>query len=137
MNLERLRELSGAIGDELRNALDELEKDADVVGGGLRHGEVEWQVRYRWKGLERFFFMSLDEPSNHLLHLAARAGATDTAGRWAYVPVGSTTLPDEIIREELGTVVRGMLQQGHTILNSLGEEDLRPLIHNYFPQEQT
>lgn len=135
MNLERLQELSGAIGRELREALGELDKDADVVGGGLRHGEVEWQIRYSWNGLERFLFMSLDEPSNHLLHLAVRGGATDAAGRWAYVPVGSTTLPDGIVREHLGEVIRGMLQQGRTILNSLGEEDLRPLVNNYFPQE--
>jgi hypothetical protein len=136
MSLERLRELSEALGMALRRALADVDKDADIMGGGLRHGEVEWQVRYQWEGLERFLFFSLDEPSPHLVHLAVRAGATDARGRWAYVPVASTTLPKEIAQEQLSEVASSMLGHGRTIINSLGRDDLRPLVHNYFRGEE-
>ena len=132
MNLDRLREVSGFLGDALRQALIELEKNGEVVGGGFRHGEVEWQVRYEWNGLDRILFLSLGEASPSLLHLEIRAGATDSAGRWAYVPVASTTLPEEDAEDQLGAVVREMLERGRNILNAFGKEDLRPLVDSSF-----
>lgn len=137
MNVERLRDVSSAFGQALRNALREMDKEAQVVGGGFRHGEIEWQVYYRLKDLDRFLFFSLDEPSERLLHFAARAGATDSRGRWAYVPIGSTTVPADVARNELGRIASGMLDQGRIILNSLGEEDLRPTVPDYFASDQT
>ena len=60
------------------------------------------------------------------------AGATDSAGRWAYVPVASTTLPEEDAEDQLGAVVREMLERGRNILNAFGKEDLRPLVDSSF-----
>ncbi len=132
MNTENLQSISGSVGVELRSALDEVGKDANVVGGGLRHGEVEWQVHYHWSGLERFLFFSVDAPSEHVLTFTVRAATTDARGRWAYLPVASTTLPEEIVKDQLGVVVRGMLEHGRMLVNALESRDLAPMVHEYF-----
>jgi hypothetical protein len=132
MTTERIRELSSYLGEQLRDELHELGKDATVAGGGLRHGEAEWQIRYFWHGLARFLFFSIHEVGQHLLSIEARAAATDEEGRWAYVPVGSTTLPEEIVSDNMRPLIRSLLGQGRAIVNLLNVDDLHPLVLNYF-----
>lgn len=132
MNAELLQALSAAFGNELGKTLDDSDKDAQLAGGGLRHGEVEWQIRYEWNGLERFLFFSIDNPVDRLVSIAVRGAATDAFGRWAYVPIASTTVPEELVKEQLPSVVRGMVEHGRILVNAIEHERLAPLVHEYF-----
>ncbi len=135
MNSNALQDISALVGAELQEALNESAKDANLVGGGLRHGEVEWQIHYQWSGLDRFLFFSVDIPSEHLVTIAVRGAATDAEGHWAYLPVASTTLPEEIVKEQIGPVARGMFEHGRMLVNSVGRGNLAPLVHEYFSRE--
>lgn len=132
MTLEHLQELSSRFGDELRRAFSELEKEVYIAGGGLRHGDVEWQVRYHYgDGLERFIFFTIDQPADRFIHLLTRAAASDEEGRWAYLPVGSVTIPEEIVKQQLDRIVRSFVEQGRTLANMLRREDVRPLVNDF------
>jgi hypothetical protein len=128
LNIDDLRPLSDAFGKELRASLDDLAKQAEVHGGGLRHGEVEWQVSYGHDGLRRLLMFGLNESAGTLVTLTARAAATDDAGHWASAVAGSTSLPVPLMLDQLKVLVRQFVEQTRFVANSLGERDMRPLI---------
>lgn len=43
---------------------------------------------------------------------------------WAYVPIGRTTLPEQLAPAKLTEVVPTMLEQGRELVNTLRREDL-------------
>ena len=128
MTVEDLRDLSDAFGAVLRQRLGELEKEADVRGGGLRHGEVEWQFSYLYEGMRRFLMFGIGEASHVLVSISAGAAASDDKGRWASAPAASTSLPKEFLRDQLDVIVPQLLDQARYVANSLGESDMRSML---------
>jgi hypothetical protein len=128
MSIDHLRELSGVFGAALRQAVDDLAKDAEVRGGGLRHGDVEWQVTYFYDGLRRLLTFGISESTGALVTVSAQAAATDEKGRWASALAGSTSLPQAFLEDQVEELVRQLVDQTRFIANSLGENDLRSLL---------
>ena len=119
MSLEDVREISDLFGEALVQSLEKLAKDAQVRGGGLRHGDVEWQVSYSYGGLHRVLTFSLHKPTPSLITISAQAFATDEKGRWAAAPAASTSLPDAIAHEQLMPLVSSLLDQARFVANDL------------------
>jgi hypothetical protein len=102
MRLEELEHLSSDFGKALHTALEARAKEAIIEGGGLRHGDIEWKVRYDALRLRRYLFFTLHADTSPRILVSVRAGATDGSGNWAYVPVGSSVLPAELAPDVSG-----------------------------------
>lgn len=128
MSLDDLRSLSESFGEVLQVRLAELEKRAEIHGGGLRHGEVEWQVSYEYRDLRRILVFNLGELAGDLVTVSGRAVATDGHGQWATAPAASTSIPYPIIEDQLVALVPDLLDHTRFIANGLDRSHLRPMV---------
>jgi hypothetical protein len=126
MRLEELERLSPAFGEALHRVLEARNKEAIVEGGGLRHGDLEWKVRYQAGLLRRYLFFTLHADSTPRLVVSIRAAATDGSGNWAYVPVGSSVVPEDLGSDENLPTFASWVDNALAIANSIGDDELHP-----------
>jgi orotate phosphoribosyltransferase-like protein len=83
--------------DELSRALSEVLKRLDVrkeyalEGGGLKHGDVAWEIAFVQEGLKRYIFLTAhnDHWSNEVV-VRAQVAATDGHGHWSHLSRGNS-----------------------------------------------
>jgi hypothetical protein len=134
MSVDELRDLSEQFGQSLRASLDELGKEAEIHGGGLRHGDVEWHVTYHHDELRRLLMFHLSEATRALVTLSAQVAVTDGHGRWASAVAGSTSLPSSVLVDQLKVLVPQIMNQARFVANALGPDDMRPMVMSAFEQ---
>ncbi len=93
---------------------------------------VEWQVTYFHDGLRRFLIFDVSEATSVLVTVSAQAAATDESGRWASAIAASTSLPRSIFLDQLNQLVPQLLDQTRFVANSLGHNDVRPMVVGAF-----
>jgi hypothetical protein len=135
VTVDQLRDLSAQFGEALQASLDALGKDAEVHGGGLRHGDVEWHVTYHYDALRRLLIFRLAEATQALILVSAQVAATDEEGHWASAVAGSTSLPRPMLVDQLSSLVPQLLNQARYVANSLRPDDMRPLLINGFSHQ--
>lgn len=90
LDLEVFKQVTGTLQRQLQEIFHQ-----NPVGGGLRNGEIEWQIGLRSPGssdIDQVILVSIDQPSDQLLHVEAGARGRDRQGTWRYAPMGSTIL---------------------------------------------